>query len=159
MEPVADQAVVVAENVLVGDSGVGFPIVFDHVLDRRAHGPHVDDDPGRSEQAVAGGVVEREAQFAFLLDDGRGGDFFRGFARIHDARAQAREQFVVEDGFTVAQFEFTQSGVMPAAFGRADDAVAVGLEGLAAAHDAGARGDVELGWRVAVHIGFLLNKG
>ena len=102
---VADRAVVVAEHVAGIDAGVLLPVVLDHVLDRGAHGADVDDDAGRGEDAVAGGVVEGEAEFAFLLDDRRSGDLLRGLAGVDEAAAQLREQLVVEDRVAVAQDE------------------------------------------------------
>src|SRR5271157_151883 len=102
---VADETVVVAEDVTGGDPGVLLPPVLDHVLDRGAHGADVDDDAGRGEDAVAGGVVEREAEFAFLLDDRRSSDLLRGLAGVDDASAQLREQLVVEDRVVLAQDE------------------------------------------------------
>jgi hypothetical protein len=57
----------------------------------------VDDDPGGGQDAVASGVVEGEAEFAFLLDDGAGGDLLGGFAGMHQAAAQLGEQLLVAD--------------------------------------------------------------
>jgi hypothetical protein len=65
----------------------------------------VDDDAGGGQDAVASGVVEGEAEFAFLLDDGAGGDLLGGFAGMHQAAAQLGEQLLVADRVAVAQFQ------------------------------------------------------
>ena len=83
------------EHVAGVDAGVLFPVVLDHVLDRGTHGAHVDDDAGRGQHAVAGGVVEGEAELAFLLHDRRRGDLLRGFAGVDQPAAQLREQLFV----------------------------------------------------------------
>jgi hypothetical protein len=129
---VADGAVVGGEHVTGVDRRVGLPVVLDHVLDRRAHGADVDDDAGGGQDAVAGGVVESEAELAFLLDDGAGGDLLGGFAGVHQAAAQLGEQLLVADRVAVAQLQLFQPVVIAAALGAFDDGVAVLLEGQAA---------------------------
>ncbi|MPM66283.1 hypothetical protein SDC9_113190 [bioreactor metagenome] len=128
---VADRAVVVGEHVAWVDAGVGLPVVFDHVLDGCAHGADVDDDPGRCQHAVAHRVVEREAQLAFLLDDGAGGNLLGRLAGMHQAAAQLGEQLLVADGVAVAELQLGQSVVGARGIGAGDDFVAVLLEGLA----------------------------
>ncbi len=66
---IADQGIVVAEEVLVSDARIGLPVIFDHVFDRRTHRTDMDDDAGGGEDRVARRVVESEAELAFLLDD------------------------------------------------------------------------------------------
>jgi hypothetical protein len=101
-------AVVVGEHVTGVDRRVGLPVVLDHVLDRRAHGADVDDDAGRGQHAVAGGVVEGEAQLAFLLDDRAGRDLLGSFAGVHQAAAQLGKQLLVADRVAVAQLSFSR---------------------------------------------------
>ena len=144
---VADRAVVVREHVTGIDAGIGFPVVLDHVLDGRAHGADVDDDAGRGEHAVADRVVQREAQFAFLLDDGAGGNLLRGFAGMHQAAAQLGEQLFVADRVGVAQFKLLQAVVVAGRLGPFDDAVAELLQRLAVLQEIG-----EAGLVVAQHV-------
>ncbi len=129
---VADRAVVVGEHIPGIDAGVGFPVVLDHVLDRGSHGADVDDDAGRGQHAVTHGVVEREAEFAFLLDDGTGGDLLRGFAGMHEAAAQLGEQLFIADRVAVAELQLGEAVVVAGSLRALDDRVAALLEGLAA---------------------------
>ncbi len=97
----------------------------------------MDDDPGRSQDAVAGGVVEREAEFAFLLDDGAGGDLLGSLAGMHQAAAQLGEQRLVADRVAVTEFQLLEAVVVARGLGALDDAVAVLLERLAVLQQVG----------------------
>ncbi len=134
---IADRAIVVGEHIPGMDAGIGLPIVLDHVLDRGPHRTDVDDDPGGSQHAVARGVVEREAQLPFLLDDRAGGDLLGRFTGVHQAAAQLGEKLLVADRVPFAECQARKPVVVAGVGGALQDGVAELLERLAGLEQVG----------------------
>ena len=134
---VADGAVVVGEHVPRVDAWVHFPGVFYHVFDSGAHGADVNDDAGRGQYAVTGRVVQREAQFAFLLDDGRGRNFLCRLAGMHQAATNSGEQLFIGNRVGFLELQLLQAVVKAGAFGSLQHLVAMLFEGLAVAQQIG----------------------
>ncbi len=110
---VTDHRIVVAENVAVLDARARLVVVAYHVLDCVRHCVDVHDDAGRKRDRVAFWRIDGKRQFADLLDNGRRGDVEGRRARIDEASAEPREDFLIEDWLCRLQFELVQSAISP----------------------------------------------